>query len=367
MKNDFPHLFNNKLSTSQLAHELLNSYKKLPNHFHPIWKNKECKITVTDIIGNPKDFLFKPKKSESILHELGLAYFADNQSGKLGIPGGKRSYSLRGDLIKLERALARWTLKRLINEFNFTPIVIPNLINSDIIRACGFEPHGLRTQVYSFSGSPNTCLAGTGEMPLASLHIGECFPSDDILPKRYCALSRCYRAEAKSSGEMSGLYRVHYFDKVEMFGIVEETESDKLLEEFVTIQRTLFTDLGLHFRIVDMPPNELGPPAYRKFDMEAYMPGRDYWGEISSASNCTDYQAKRLNIKYKKFYFDDNNGDILDVHTKYVHTINGTACAIPRMIISIVEQNQTKDGRVIIPEVLRPMIGCHELRPFERK
>lgn len=98
-----------------------------------------------------------------------------------------------------------------------------------------------------------------------------------------------------------------------------------------------------------------------------YFIGRDYWGEISSASNCTDYQAKRLNIKYKKFYFDDNNGDILDVHTKYVHTINGTACAIPRMIISIVEQNQTKDGRVIIPEVLRPMIGCHELRPFERK
>lgn len=238
--------------------------------------DRNCDLTVVEEVGQRRQFSFEPQKAETILFNLGLAHFADNKTGKLGITGGKRSYAFRGDLVKLSRALSRWTLQKLVRDFNFTPIVVPNLINADIIRACGFEPHGQRTQVYSFEGSLNACLAGTGEMPLASLHLGENFPSSDELPKRYCALSRCYRAEAKSTGEMTGLYRVHYFDKVEMFGLTESkaNASDKLHDELVAIQRTLFTELGLHFRIVDMPPYELGQPAHRKFDMEAYMPGK---------------------------------------------------------------------------------------------
>ena len=298
---------------------------------------------------------------------MGLGNFSPIKFGKLGIIGGKRSYSLQGSLAKLSHVLSRWTLKKLVKDFDFTPVVIPNLINADIIRSCGFEPNGPRTQVYSFEDSQNICLAGTGEIPLASLHLGENFATIEELPKLYCCLSRCYRAEASSHGDLSGLYRVHYFDKVEMFGITESNSdaSDKLLEKFVSIQRTLFSELGLHFRIVDMPPNELGKPAYRKFDMETFMPGRKFWGEISSASNCTDYQSKRLNITFNKFFFDETNGHIVDVQKNYVHTVNATACAVPRLLVSIVEQNQTKDGRVMLPEVLRPLMDCDMLENFE--
>lgn len=239
--------------------------------------DKDCELTVVEEVGQKKAFIFKPRKAENILFDLGLAQFSDLKSGKLGITGGRRSYAFRGKLAKLSRALTKWTLQKLVKDFNFTPVVIPNMINADIIRACGFEPLGNRTQVYSFEKSFKTCLAGTGEMPLASLHIGDTFATSDMLPKLYCALSRCYRAEAKSTGEMSGLYRVHYFDKVEMFGFAESTDgaSDHLLEKFIFTQKSLFSELGLHFRIVDMPPFELGTPAHRKFDMEAYMPGKN--------------------------------------------------------------------------------------------
>lgn len=236
----------------------------------------KCDLDILEHVGTKPKFQFDPVRAENILYNLKLAYFSDLQSGKMGIPGGKRSYAFVGKLAKLSKALTRWTLDKLIREYNFTPVVTPTLIKPDIIRACGFEPFGLRSQVYSLDIPSKPCLAGTAEMPLAALHLGEHIASQHELPKKYCALSRCYRAEAKSSGDMSGLYRVHYFDKVEMFAITEASQeaSDGMLNEFVSIQKQLFSELGLHFRIVDMPPNELGLPAYRKFDMEAYMPGK---------------------------------------------------------------------------------------------
>lgn len=333
-------------------------------------------LKVIDIVNDDRKYDFSPIRAETLLFNKKLVYFSDLKYGKLGLVAGRRSYAYLGKLAKLARVLTNWTLRKLLNEYNFTPVVIPNLLHSDIIRACGFNPDGQRTQVYALENPPSPCLAGTAEMSLASLHIGENFSTEQELPKRYCALSRCYRAEAKSSGEMSGLYRVNYFDKVEMFGITEADgqHSDKMLEEFVSIQKALFTELGLHFRVVDMPPMDLGKPAYRKFDIESYMAGmftlniillnskrfsigRDFWGEISSASNCTDYQSKRLNITYNKFYFDSKTEEIVDVKRCFVHTVNGTACAVPRMIISIVEQNQTNDGQVLIPKVLRPYMN----------
>lgn len=236
-------------------------------------------MKIIEYIGIKKNYNFKPLQSEDILHKHNLAYFSSPDNGNLGKIAGPRSYLLFGQLAKLSRTLARWTMNKLINEYNFIPVVTPNLIYSDLVRACGFEPFGNRTQVYSLNERNNICIAGTAEIPLASMNLGENFSVEkNELPKKYCSLSRCYRAEAKSSGEMSGLYRVHYFDKVEMFGVTEAetTKSDKLLEEFVNIQKNLFEELGLHFRIVDMPPNELGLPAYRKFDIEAYMPGKLY-------------------------------------------------------------------------------------------
>ncbi|XP_043919460.1 serine--tRNA ligase, mitochondrial [Protopterus annectens] len=159
------------------------------------------------------------------------------------------------------------------------------------------------------------------------------------MPVRTVCCSTCYRAETDTGRETWGLYRVHHFTKVEMFGLTaDETgkESDELLMEFLSIQKEIFSELGLHYVVLDMPTQELGLPAYRKFDIEAWMPGRNKYGEISSTSNCTDYQSRRLNIMYY-----NASGEL-----KYAHTINGTACAIPRTLIAILESNQLKVSKI---------------------
>ena len=159
------------------------------------------------------------------------------------------------------------------------------------------------------------------------------------LPIKYTAVSRCFRAETSSLQEEKGIYRVHQFTKVEMFSVCREDQSEELLNEFKEIEIDLFKSIGLHFQLLDMPPCELGAPAYRKYDIEAWMPAREMWGEISSCSNCTDYQARRLDIKV-----DDD---------KFAHTVNGTACAVPRMLIAILETFQNDDGSITVPKVLR--------------
>ncbi|XP_046910850.2 seryl-tRNA synthetase, mitochondrial [Dermatophagoides farinae] len=366
--DNFSELFENNLNAEQLGDRLIKLSRTLPNDFHPIWNDRQHQTTIVDNIGQKRNFNFKPLKAEDILFDMKLAGFSSMTRGKLGMVGGPRSYMFVEQLAELSLALARWTMTKLINEYGFTSVITPNLIYADFVRACGFEPFGERTQVYTMEGRQNVCLAGTAEMPLASMNLGENFATENDLPKRYCALSRCYRAEAKSSGEMSGLYRVHYFDKVEMFALTQANDSDRMLNEFVEIEKSLFKELGLYFRVVDMPPNELGPAAYRKFDIEAYMNGRDFWGEISSASNCTDYQSKRLNITYQKYYLDPISEAITEVRKNYVHTVNGTACAIPRIIIAMIEQNQNeKQDYFQIPECLKPYMKNDRIKTMEIK
>lgn len=182
----------------------------------------------------------------------------------------------------------------------------------------------------------NLCLSGTSEMALAGYFSGKTLKVNEA-PKKVMATSRCFRAEASGSGADGNLYRVHYFNKVEMFATCLPSQSGNLLEEFRDIQRRLFEGLGLCFKLYDMPVHDLGAPAYRKYDIEAWMPSQNGFGEISSASNCTDYQSKRLNI-----YFEDGDNKF------HAHTVNGTACAIPRMIIAILEQNQVKFSHLIM-------------------
>lgn len=203
---------------------------------------------------------------------------------------------------------------------------------------------GERTQVYRILPS-NFCLSGTSEMALAGYFAGSEL-KENQLPVKVTAVSRCFRAETSKLQEEKGIYRVHQFTKVEMFSVCQATESAAMLEEFKEIEINLFKNLGLHFKLLDMPPCELGAPAYRKYDIEAWMPGRDMWGEISSCSNCTDYQSRRLNIKI---------GD------QFAHTVNGTACAIPRMLISIIETFQREDGSIPIPEVLRKFMRTDKI------
>lgn len=160
------------------------------------------------------------------------------------------------------------------------------------------------------------------------------------MPVKVTAVSKCFRAETSGIQEERGIYRVHQFTKVEMFSVCRPSESTALLDEFREIEINLFKNLGLHIQLLDMPPSELGAPAYRKYDIEAWMAGRKMWGEISSCSNCTDYQSRRLNIK-------------IDETDEFAHTVNGTACAIPRMLIAIIETFQREDGSITIPAPLQ--------------
>ncbi|XP_047344360.1 serine--tRNA ligase, mitochondrial isoform X2 [Vespa velutina] len=217
-----------------------------------------------------------------------------------------------------------------------------------VIKRCGLLTDGPRTLIYNLSKNygDDYSLSGTAEMSLAAKLINSKFSYKD-LPLKMAAISRCYRAEISSLIHEKGIYRVHQFTKVEMFVCSEQNKSLEIFQYLQNIQEDLFSSLGLHFQILDMPAHELGASAYRKVDMEGWMPGRKLFGELSSCSNCTDYQSRRLNIKYQS-----HNGEFI-----HVHTLNGTACAIPRMIIALCETHQTEHGRIKIPEPLIPFMN----------
>ncbi|KAJ8961476.1 hypothetical protein NQ318_014724 [Aromia moschata] len=246
-------------------------------------------------------------------------------------------------MAELEQALINYCVEKLIlNGFQF--VSVPDILPRLVIESCGMHTRGDRNQVFTLDSKlhqPDLCLSGTSEMALAGFLTSKVF-SEDELPVKLAAVSRCYRAETSSVAEERGIYRVHEFTKVEMFVVSKPEESDSVLEDIRILQEENFNSLGLHFQVLDMPPHELGAPAYRKYDLEAWMPGRDLYGEISSCSNCTDYQSRRLNVKYK-----DKYGDL-----RFVHTLNGTACAIPRLLIALTETGQDKRGVITIPEPL---------------
>lgn len=260
---------------------------------------------------------------------------------------GSKTYFLEDGLVKLEQALVAYTVERLLAK-GFELVSVPDLLQTDVVDSCGFKTTTDRSQVYRMHPKclPEVCLSGTAEMALAGYFMNEVIPHEK-LPKRVMAVSRCYRAEAAEKAIERGLYRVHHFTKVEMFGVTaseSETESDDLLQDILSIETEIFKDLGLHFRVLEMPTQELGAPAHRKFDIEAWMHGKNIWGEISSCSNCTDFQSRRLNIKYT-----DKSGQ-----ARFAHTVNGTGCAVPRMIIAILEQHQQQGRKLTLPEALWP-------------
>lgn len=312
---------------------------------------------------------FKRKLMEHLCKDNKTLSFPTRSPRNVANVGGEKSYMLLGSLAKLERALMKWTLDELILKHKFTPVTPPNVIYDHIIDRCGFPTSSDRSQVYKISASSEesilqdskteedreneSCLAGTSEFALASIHIGDTIPIED-LPKKYCALSRCYRAETSNISSEWGLYRVHYFNKVEMVGLTMPDKSSEMHEEFLQIQKDLFSRLNLHFRVLDMPKDDLGLSAKKKYDVEAWMEGRQRYGEISSTSNCDNYQAQRLNIKYSRMV---EREDQLDLESDFVHTINGTACSSIRTLIALIEQHQDEDGRVALPECLVPYMN----------
>src|SRR3990167_498436 len=257
---------------------------------------------------------------------------------------GSGFYYLKGDGALLELALVQYGLK-FLSEKGFTPVITPDLAQKRFYEGTGYLPKGEEAQTYVVNDN-DLGLVATAEVTLAGYLADETLNSKD-LPKQYAGYSHCYRMESGAYGKYSkGLYRVHQFTKVEMFAYTTQEESKKRHEEFLKLEEEFWQSLGIPYRVLEMCTGDLGAQASRKFDLEAWMPGRGDYGEVTSTSNTTDYQARNLNIRYK----DEDE-------TKFVHTINGTLVATSRAIIAILENNQQEDGSVVIPEVLRSYIG----------
>lgn len=268
--------------------------------------------------------------------------------------GGARTtgagfYFLKNDLVLLDLALQQFAVHKLVGR-GFTPVITPDLALDEVLFGIGFNPRGPETQVYSIENS-SLSLIGTSEITLGGLYREQTI-SREQLPIRLCGISHCFRTEAGAAGRATrGLYRVHQFTKVEMFVFCLPEDSETIHDELKKIECEIFDDLEIPYRVVDTATGDLGAPAYRKFDLEAWMPGRGEngeWGEVTSTSNCTDYQSRRLNVRYKTAG---------EKGTKLVHTLNGTAIALSRAIIAILENHQRADGTVAIPPVLRSWMG----------
>ena len=295
-------------------------------------------------------FDFTPKDHVELGDLLGLFDF--DAGGKVA---GHGFYYLKNEAVLLELALQQFVMRMLI-EREFTPVITPDLARTEILQGVGFIPRGPETQIYSIADSDLNLIA-TAEITLGGMYADTVLTREQ-LPIRMCGLSHCYRTEAGAAGRASrGLYRVHQFTKVEMFAFTHPDDSEKTLDEFCSLECEIFDTLGIPFRVVDTATGDLGGPAYRKFDLEAWMPGRGdggAFGEVTSTSNCTDYQARRLGIRYK------NKGE---KGTHFVHTLNGTAVAISRALIAILENYQQADGSVLIPEALRQYVGLKMIAP----
>lgn len=343
----------------QLENQLQVEAQRLPNLTHPDSPvGEEGEAAELDIIGEQRQMDFEVQDHVQLGTSLGLMDFEAGAA----VSGTKFVY-LRGAGALLEVALVSWAMQR-VSAAGFMPHGTPDLVRATVLEKCGFQPRGDNTQVYSIEDSP-LCLTGTAEVPLAGLHMTAILPAT-ALPLRLAAFGRAFRTEAGAAGSASrGLYRLHQFSKVEMFVICTPEQSDAMLQELVSLEKQLFSELGLHFKVLDMPTGDLGAPAYRKIDFEAWMPGMQRYGEISSASNCTDYQARRLGIRFRPQppASEGNGADgkpskkQKKVPTQYVHTLNATAAAIPRLIVAILETHQQADGSVRIPEALQPFMG----------
>ncbi|CAM8885353.1 unnamed protein product [Rhodiola kirilowii] len=338
----------------RLMDELQMEAQCIPNMTHPdVPIGLEDCAVISKMIGRPREFNFPIKDHVQLGKELDLIDF--DTAAKVS---GSKFYYLKNEAVLLEAGLINWTLSELMRR-GFTAITTPEIVRSSAVEKCGFQPRGENTQVYSIEGS-DQCLIGTAEIPVGGIHMDSILP-ESSLPLKYVAYSHCFRTEAGAAGSATrGLYRVHQFSKVELFILCKPEDSEKYHVELVQIEEDLFSSLGLHFKILDMASEDLGAPAYRKYDIEAWMPGLGRYGEISSASNCTDYQSRRLGIRFRPSETSATSSKKSKSNLaapQFVHTLNATACAVPRMIISLLENNQQEDGSVTIPPPLRPYLG----------
>jgi seryl-tRNA synthetase len=323
---------------------------RIPNMTHaaaPVGGEDAVRIERT--WGSQPEFGFQPLDHVAIMEKLDLV---DLEAGSK--VAGHGFYYLKNEAVLLELALIQYAVHKLRKE-GFTLFTTPDLARDDVLEGIGFLPRGPEAQIYSIENS-NLSLVATAEITLGGMLKDEILNAAD-LPLKCAGISHCFRTEAGAHGKATrGIYRVHQFTKVEMFGFTapDLAQSEDLHNTIVRVEEEIFQGLGIHYRVIDTPSGDLGGPAYRKFDLEAWMPGRGEYGEVTSASNCTDYQSRRLGIRCK-------SGDWKG--TRFVHTLNGTAVAVTRAIIAVLENYQQADGSVLVPEVLRPWMGIDRITP----
>ncbi|KAG9026817.1 Serine--tRNA ligase, mitochondrial [Tulasnella sp. JGI-2019a] len=350
---------------SKVDEELLARALLLPNDTHldvPLGPEPAAKVLATH---GPNPLPVTPARHHVSINQS--IPFMDLEGGVMS--SGSSWYFLKDIGAFLELALINYSMSVAIKH-GFVPIMTPDVVKEDVATRCGFQPRdeagAAPSQNYYLNRTkdePQLVLAGTAEIPLGAMFAGKIFEKKS-LPQKVVGLGRAFRAEAGARGaDTRGLYRVHQFSKVEMFVVCDGDvhKSNEMMEEMKKIQTEIFENLGLTFRILDMPTEELGASAYRKYDMEAWMPGRGGWGEISSLSNCTDYQARRLHIRHALSPASPTTSlpeGRSTPSTAFAHTLNGTAAAIPRLIVALVENGVQLDGKKIVgltlPKTLRP-------------
>ncbi len=333
----------------KIEKDLFSEAGRIPNMAHPdapVGKEEKDNLEIKRFL-EPIYFSFPKKDHVQLGKDLDLIDFDTATQ-----VAGPKFYYLKNQAVFLELALIRYALD-IVQKKGFTPMITPDIAREEILEGIGFNPRGEESNIYSLEGT-GTCLIGTAEITLGGYFSNQ-IVSGDSLPLKMAGLSHCFRREAGAAGQYSkGLYRVHQFTKVEMFAFCMPGQSEELHNELLHIEEEIFQGLEIPYRVVDTCTGDLGAPAYRKYDIEAWMPGRGKdgeWGEVTSTSNCTDYQSRRLGIRVK------DGGK-----TTYLHMVNGTAVAVSRAIIAIMENFQQKDGSIKIPKNLVPYTGFDSIK-----
>ncbi len=323
----------------------------IPNLVHPeAPAGGEAGFRELRRVGEPPRFAFRPLDHLALGAKLRLLDF---EAGAR--VAGQKFYFLVNEAVALDLALQRFALD-VATRAGFTPYATPDVARRAVVDGLAFSPRGAETQTYSISGT-DLDLIGTSEITLGGYHADRILEEAD-LPVRMVGLSHCFRTEAGAAGrESKGLYRVHQFAKVEFFALTRPEDSEAMHAELLALEERIFRALEIPYRVIEVATGDLGAPAWRKFDLEAWMPGRGAageWGEVTSTSNCTDYQARRLRIRFRRQSPKRN---------ELVHTLNGTAVATSRALIALLENHQRADGSVAIPAALRPHAGFDRIGP----
>ncbi len=324
---------------------------ELPNFVHPdVPEGGEDDCREMRRFGEPTRFDFEPLDHLAIGKQLDLIDFEGGAK-----VAGQKWYYLKNEAVLLELALQRYALDHLLAD-GFIPFLTPDVARPEILDGIGYNPRGEQTDVYSIANA-NLCLVGTSEITLGGLYADQILDEEE-LPLKLAGLSHCFRTEAGAAGrESKGLYRVHQFSKVEMFAITRPEDSEDVHEYLLALEEKIMQGLEVPYRVVDIASGDLGAPAYRKYDIEAWMPGRGEggsYGEVTSTSNCTDYQARRLRVRFRRKGSKKN---------ELVHMLNGTAVALSRAPIAVLENHQRADGSIAIPDALKPYMGRDAIGP----